>query len=75
MWEKKEDPLFKNVEAVVWALTIITVLSGMFMMGWENYVAAWFIAVAVTGPILFKIYGFIVVLIILFYQWISNKVK
>ena len=75
MWEKKEDPMFKNADVGVWALTIITVLSLVFMMGSDNLLVVLFFAVAVAGPILFKIYGFIVVLLILFYQWISNKVK
>ena len=26
MWEKKEDPLWKNVEIAVWVSTIITIL-------------------------------------------------
>jgi len=75
MWEKKEDPMFKNADVGVWALTIITVLSLVFMMGSDNLLVVLFFAVAVAGPILFKIYSFIVVLIILFYQWISSKVK
>ncbi len=32
MWEKKEDPLWKNYEIAVWLSTIITVL--FFWVSW-----------------------------------------
>jgi hypothetical protein len=78
MWEKKEDPLWKNYETAVWLSTIITVL--FFWVSWfVNQRFDWggvgmlSIMSLVFGPIIFKIYLFLFGVIILLVEWFKKK--
>lgn len=78
MWEKKEDPLWKNYEIGVWLSTIITVL--FFWISWfVNQGFDWggvgmlsFMSL-VFGPIILKIYSFLFVVIALLVEWFKKK--
>ena len=78
MWEKKEDPLWKNYEIAVWLSTIITVL--FFWVSWfVNQGFAWggvgmlSIISLMFGPIIFKIYLFLFGVITLLVEWFKKK--
>ena len=78
MWEKKEDPLWKNLEIAVWVLTIITIL--FFWVSWfEDQGFDWggfgmlsFMSL-IFGPIILKIYAFLFIFVGLLYDWIRKK--
>lgn len=78
MWEKKEDPLWKNYEIAVWLSTIITVLffwvSWFVNMGfdWGGVGMLSFMSL-VFGPIILKIYSFLFVVIALLVEWFKKK--
>ena len=78
MWEKKEDPLWKNYEIAVWGSTIITVL--FFLVSWfVNQGFDWggvgmlSITSLVFGPIIFKIYLFLFGVVALLIERFKKK--
>jgi hypothetical protein len=77
MWEKKEDPLWKNYEIAVWVSTIITIL--FFWVKTLGYGFSWstilFLVVMTMslGYIIFYIFIFIFGLIALLHERIRKK--
>ena len=79
MWEKKEDPLWKNYEIAVWVSTIITIL-----FFWVKFLAngfSWdtiFFLVVMTislGYFIFYIFFFVFGVIALLHDRIRRKSK
>ena len=80
MWEKKEDPLWKNYEISVWISTIITII-----VFWVNFlenqgfdlggIGMLSFMSLIFGPVIFKIYTFLFVLIALLHDWIRKKTQ
>ena len=77
MWEKKEDPLWKNYEIAVWVSTIITIL--FFWVGALSIRFSWdtfFFLVIMTmslGYFIFYIFLFVFGLIALLHDRIRRK--
>ena len=78
MWEKKEDPLWKNYEISVWISTIITVL--FFWVWWfVNQGFDWegvgmlSIVSLIFGPFFFKIYIFLFGVFTLLIEWFKKN--
>lgn len=82
MWEKKEDPLWKNYEISVWALTIITILFVWVMVLIDirrnilmSTLGGLLIGSIAFGPFIFRVYTFVLGLGYLLYEWIRKKTK
>ena len=79
MWEKKEDPLWKNYEIAVWVSTIITIL--FFWVKFLAYGFSWdtiFFLVVMTislGYFIFYIFFFVFGVIALLHDRIRRKSK
>lgn len=79
MWEKKEDPLWKNYEISVWALTIITILFVWVMVLIDvrriklSTLGGLLGMSLVFGPLIFRVYAFVLGLGYLLYEWIRKK--
>jgi len=77
MWEKKEDPLWKNVEIAVWVSTIITIIFfwvGVLESGF-NWSSVLFLVVMTMsfGVLIYYIFAFIFVIIVKEYEKIRRK--
>lgn len=78
MWEEKEDPLWENYKIAVSVLTIITILvfwvSCFVNVGfeWAMLVGMSFMSL-ILGPIIFKIYFFLIGVVLLIIGWFKEK--
>ena len=77
MWEKKEDPLWKNYEIAIWVSTIITIL--FFWVEALSYGFSWstigFLVIMTMslGYFIFYIFYFVFGLIALLHDRIRRK--
>ena len=77
MWEKKEDPLWKNVEIAVWISTIITIIFFWVMVlesgfNWPDVLFLVVMTMSFGVPI-YYIFAFIFVIIVKEYEKIRRK--
>lgn len=81
MWEKKEDPLWKNYEISVWALTIITILFVWVMVLIDirknilSTLGVLLIGSITLGPFIIRVYAIVLGLGYLLYEWFRKKTK
>ena len=77
MWEKKEDPLWKNVEIAVWVSTIITIIFfwvGVLESGFKRSSVLFLVVMTMSfGVLIYYIFAFIFVIIVKEYEKIRRK--